>query len=137
VAHLFASRAGVLPQRRMVLHWDDSYAELDFAAQRSLSSIPTPEFHQARAQDGFTRPRVTELAALRESLHTRYFRVTEADWSGQREPLARELEHFVDCVRTGADPIVNGRRAREAVRVATLVVEAARQHRPQLLSEAA
>jgi predicted dehydrogenase len=40
-----------------------------------------------------------------------------------RPPLDTELEYFVNSVRTGAPPLVNGRVGLEALRVALLVKE--------------
>jgi len=37
------------------------------------------------------------------------------------EPLVRELQHFVDAVRTGTPPLVTGRHALETLRIAKLI----------------
>ncbi|MCD4807895.1 MAG: Gfo/Idh/MocA family oxidoreductase [Methanococcoides sp.] len=39
------------------------------------------------------------------------------------EPLAKELEHFIDCVRTGKKPIVSGVEGKHALNVALAAIE--------------
>ena len=126
VAHLVANRAGVTPRREMTIRWADSTAELDFAARRSVTSVATAEFHRERGR--FARARPDEIPALQEAMRSRFFEVTEKDWSGGPEQLRLELEHFVSCVRSGTEPIASGRHGRDAVRLANLVLDAAHQH---------
>ncbi|MBI4878516.1 MAG: Gfo/Idh/MocA family oxidoreductase [Planctomycetes bacterium] len=45
----------------------------------------------------------------------------EAQGSGE-EPLRRELEHFVDCVRAGARPVVSGEEGLAAIEIAERVL---------------
>ena len=61
-------------------------------------------------------------------MRSRFFEVTEKDWSGGPEQLRLELEHFVSCVRSGTEPIASGRQARDAVRLAAAILDAASQH---------
>jgi len=52
--------------------------------------------------------------------------VTEIPFLDRRgEPLALELEHFVDCVVEGRRPRISGEDGLEALRLATMVVDAA------------
>lgn len=126
VAHLSASRAATASFREMTLWWSHSLAQLDFAAQRTVTSVPTPAFHQAGSR--FVNPAPQQVPALREALRGHYFEVTENDWSGGPELLALELDQFVTCVRNRQEPLVNGTRARQAVELAVTVEQAARQH---------
>ena len=41
----------------------------------------------------------------------------------KREPLKKELESFIECVRTGKKPIVSGVEGRRALRVALEIIE--------------
>jgi UDP-N-acetylglucosamine 3-dehydrogenase len=43
------------------------------------------------------------------------------------EPLRRELESFVECVRAGARPVVSGEDGLRAVRTATLIADEIRR----------
>ncbi|AJC71443.1 oxidoreductase [Thermococcus guaymasensis DSM 11113] len=44
----------------------------------------------------------------------------------KREPLRNELEHFIECVKAGKKPIVDGRAGLHALRVALLAQKSAR-----------
>ena len=123
-AQLVASRAAVHPSRIMTCWWTDAMAELDFASQKTISSVPTRAFSQAGNR--LLNPPPAMVPRLRDSLRGHYFEITERDWSGGPELLAVELEHFVNCVRERRDPLVNGRRARDAVMVAATIERAAR-----------
>lgn len=46
------------------------------------------------------------------------------------EPLAREMTHFLDCVRNGAEPVSGGRRAVSVVRTIERMQAALREGRP-------
>jgi predicted dehydrogenase len=127
-AHLTASRADVRPSREMAVRWTNSMAHLDFATRRSVVAVPTTAFHNAGSL--FVNPSAHELSSLRDRLHKDFFHVTEHDGTACPELLAVELEHFVTCVRTGREPLVNGQRALDAVRLADAVSRAA--HSPQL-----
>jgi predicted dehydrogenase len=53
--------------------------------------------------------------------------VSEAVPIEKDEPLARELASFVRCVRDRGNPVVGGRHASEALRIAVRICEAIRQ----------
>jgi predicted dehydrogenase len=41
----------------------------------------------------------------------------------REEPLKRELEDFIDAVRTGREPAVTGRQGRDALALATRIAQ--------------
>lgn len=45
----------------------------------------------------------------------------------KREPLKNELEHFVECIETGCEPIVKGEDGLSAIKVALAAVDSYRQ----------
>ena len=45
------------------------------------------------------------------------------------EPLKRELEHFLDCVRDNKKPLVSGVEGREALKVALMINQKIWEHR--------
>jgi predicted dehydrogenase len=124
VAHVMASRADVSARREMTLRWTQSLAQLDFANQRTVTSVPTPTFSLVGSR--FVNPPPQQLATLRDGLHGHYFEVTQRDWSGGPELLAVELEQFVANVLGAKEPLVNGQRGLAAVELADRVQRAAR-----------
>ena len=132
VAHLVATRAAMTPRREMTIRWSEGTAQLDFAGRRSVTAVATAEFRRERGR--LARPRPEEIASIQEALRSRYFLVTEKDWSGGPEPLLLELEQFVSCVCNRTEPAVNGRTARDAIALAAAILDAARkQPAPQSL----
>jgi UDP-N-acetylglucosamine 3-dehydrogenase len=51
----------------------------------------------------------------------------------RKDPYLSELEHFISCIRTGAEPIVTASDATDAVRIALAAGESARTGLPQRL----
>lgn len=123
VAQLTASRADIKPVREMTVRWTQSHAHLDFAARRTVVCSPKPDFYESAHY--FANPPVSQIAALRERLHTDFFQVSETDHSGGPELLAVELEHFITCTRNHHEPLTSGPRARDAVKLAASIVRAA------------
>jgi predicted dehydrogenase len=134
-AHLTASRADVQPSREMTIRWTHGVARLDFAAQRTVVSLPTPAYFAAAPQ--LARPHPKLIPSLKEKMNGTFFTVTERDWSGGRELLAVELEHFVTCVRTHTRPLVSGESARDAVVVAAAIERSLRTGAESGLAQAA
>ena len=113
VANVTASRVSDRTERRMRIFQPDSFLVCDFG----LSRI-----------DRFTRngdPATQGLAAIsRES------------WDIPKEDsLFNEISEFLDCVRGGRVPTVDGRVGREALRVASMIIDNLRAHRHRIESE--
>ena len=124
VARLTASRADSISRREMTIWWGDSVAHLDFANKRTVTTIATEEFHRVRGR--FRQANSRELAALQKRFQDgKYFSVTEQQWIADRDQLTQELEEFLHCVRTGAEPRIDGPQARDAVHAASAILLAA------------
>jgi len=98
IANLTASRISRERVRKARFFQKDAYVSIDFAAQ---------ELEVYRLVQGGARPIIHggKVDVPRE------------------EPLRRELEDFVDAVRTGRSPGVTGRDGRNALALATRVAE--------------
>jgi len=100
VANVTASRVSTKKQRRIRVFAHNAYYALDFVDQQVevAEAIPSP---------GGGRPeiRIEKLAIE------------------PKPPLDAELAAFIECVRTGAMPLVTGAAGLEALRVAMLVKE--------------
>jgi len=108
VADLTASRVGQHKVRELVIAQRHRYISVDLIRQVvSISSIHRSDF-------------VTENGpAYRES------GIVEIPFLQARgEPLGAEVDHFLECVRTRAEPRTTGRDGVEAVRVAHWIREA-------------
>jgi predicted dehydrogenase len=99
IANLTASRISRERVRKARFFQKDAYVSIDFAAQEL-------EVY-----------RLVQHASTRPIIHGGKMDVS------REEPLRRELEDFVDAVRTGRSPGVTGRDGRDALALATLVAE--------------
>jgi predicted dehydrogenase len=98
VANVIASRVSEKKTRRIRVFQPTGYLSLDFIEQ-------TIDIAYTRAVPGEERPEI-----VRERIEVEPVK-----------PLDRELETFVECVRTGRSPLVDGRVGLEALDVALKV----------------
>ena len=126
VANLTASRASFTPTRKMRIWGTEGYASLDFATKQATLIHPSEAF--LRGDLNLEEVDLTQPAAVREHLFGKVLRVDKVQTSG-REPLALELEDFVQAVRRQARPRVNGEDALRAMRVADEVLKSLNAHR--------
>lgn len=125
VATVTASRASNTPRRQMRVWAPEGYASLDFA-KRALTLIQPSETLRRHGLD----PRSLDpgtLGRLKDDLFGRHLQVLELD-RNEGDQLTRELQHFVQCVRTGARPRVSGEEARDALALAARILEKINTH---------
>jgi predicted dehydrogenase len=125
VANMTASRASQAPRRRMQIWAPEGYLSLDFA-KRGLTLIQPSEALRQRGLD-VRRLSPSSLATLKDDLFGRHLEVLHLD-RNQGDQLTRELQHFIHCVRTGETPRVRGADGRNALALATRVLESLRGH---------
>jgi predicted dehydrogenase len=107
VATVTASRISYKTERRMRIFQPNRYIIADFANGRIDS-------YSVRGD-----PHSEGLAAIR-------FDSVEVP---KEDSLGNEIAEFLDCVRSGRKPRVNGREGCEALRVAKMVIESMAEHR--------
>jgi len=126
VANVTASRVSSAPVRRMRIWSPEGYASLDFA-QRCLTLVqPSDELRLHGLDCGHLD--AAGLAMLRNEMFGRHLQVQRLDCN-HGDQLTRELEHFVDCVRTGTCPRASGEDGCRAMALATRVLESIAAHR--------
>ena len=118
VANLTASRVTPMRKRKIRIFQKDAYISADYIEQeielfRRVAN-PNPEPGQPRVSIIRSKERIRK-----------------------EEPLKLELEHFLDCVIRGSEPLVRGEHGRDAlelaVTIADLVHERLDTYGPQLL----
>jgi predicted dehydrogenase len=125
VADLRASRLHPAAVRSMQVWGVEGFAGLDFTRRRL--TLMQPAEHLARRRLDARTLDTAALAALRAELFGRHIQVRELDLDGG-DQLTRELQQFVQCVRTGQKPRVDGTAGRDALAVATQVLDSLRAH---------
>jgi predicted dehydrogenase len=125
VANVMASRASATPRRRMRIWAPEGYVSLDFA-KRALTLVQPSE---SLRQDGLDARRLSPaaLATLKDDLYGRHLQMLHLD-RNQGDQLTRELQHFIHCVRTGERPRVRGEEGRDALALATRILESLAAH---------
>jgi predicted dehydrogenase len=125
VASLTASRASFQAVRKMRLFGPEGYVTLDFAARHATIVRPSDRLRRGEIDlDGLD---LGQPAAVKERIFGKILRVDQVQAEG-REPLALELEDFVQAIRTGSRPRVTGADALRAIRLADQVLRSLRSH---------
>jgi predicted dehydrogenase len=125
VATLTASRASTAPARRMQVWAPEGYLSVDFARRHLMLVQPREELRRHGLD-----PRLLgdeARARLKDEFFDRCMEVLHLDCAGG-DQLTRELQHFVRCVQTGAQPRCSGEDGRDALALATRVLESLRAH---------
>lgn len=126
VAHVTASRITQRPKRRLRVWAPEGYAGIDFVT-RKLTLVQQSEEvrrHGLRVESLDAAAR----AQLKDEVFGRFLQVLNLDGDRKGDQLTAELRHFVDCVRSGTRPRVNGEDGRDALELAERVLGALRTH---------
>ncbi len=128
VADLTASRVHPEALRRLRIWGAEGYAGIDFARRHLTLMQPAEGVRQGRLDSRRLDP--ATVASLRNELFGRFVQTQELDLSQRHacDQLTRELEEFVRCVRTGAVPRADGRAGRNALALASQVLDGLRKH---------
>jgi predicted dehydrogenase len=125
VVDLTASRASYASLRKMRIWSTEGYASLDFAAKRATLVQPSHEF--LCGQLDLDEVDLSQPMAVKEHLFGKVLRVDKIQAQG-REPLALEIEDFVQAIRSGTRPRVTGDDALRAMRVADQILKSLNAH---------
>jgi predicted dehydrogenase len=126
VANITASRASRAPQRKMRIWSPEGYAGIDFAKCRLTLIQPSAELRRHGLVAGKLPP--APRGILKDELFGRYLQVLERECSTGSDSLTRELKHFVHCIRTGTRPRVSGDEGRDAIALASRILESIHRH---------
>ncbi len=105
IADLSASRISLKKYRYIRIFQKDSYLSLDYAT-------PQLKIYQKKAP---VLRSLLDVEILKPKL-------------SKQEPLALELDHFLQCVREGKTPLVSGKHGRDALELAREVLDNLKIH---------
>jgi predicted dehydrogenase len=125
VANVTASRVSPVPVRRMHVWAPEGFAGVDFAHRHLRLMQPSESFRRGRCDPRQLDP--TALGSLKADLFLRHLETLDLDCN-QGDQLTRELQDFVHCVRTGSRPRVTGEDGRQAIALATQILDSLREH---------
>ena len=125
VANLTASRASFQATRKMRLYGAEGYVSLDFATKQGTLVRPSDSLRNGVIDlEGVD---MSQPAAIKDRLFSKILRVDRVQTEG-REPLALELEDFVQAVRGLSQPRVSGEDGLRAMRLADLILSSLNHH---------
>jgi len=125
IADLTASRAHPTPYRQMHLWGAEGYAGIDFAQQR-LKLVQPSESVRAHGLDP-SKLDPASRALIKDELFGRHLETCTVTGRGC-DQLTCELQEFVKCVQSGAQPRVSGRAGQAAIAVAEQIIGSMKQH---------
>jgi predicted dehydrogenase len=104
IANLTASRVTPVKKRKIRIFQRDAYISVDYVEQE------LELFRRVRTRNPEPGMPAVTIVRTKERLP-------------KEEPLRLELDHFVDCVRRGSEPMVKGEHARDALELAVAVCD--------------
>jgi predicted dehydrogenase len=125
VANLTASRASYAAMRKMRIWSAEGYASLDFAGKSATLVQPSDEFLSGWLD--LEKVDLSQPMAVKQHVFGKVLRVDQVQPAG-REPLALEIEDFVQAVRCGTRPRVGGDDALRAMRLADQILKSLNAH---------
>jgi predicted dehydrogenase len=127
IADLTASRVHPAVSRRMQVWAPEGYAGIDFAARHLTLMQPAARL----LRNSFDSRRLSPdmLASIKNDLFGGYVQVLEKECSsGPADQLTRELQAFVESLHTGRRPRVDGVAGRDALALASRILDRLRTH---------
>jgi predicted dehydrogenase len=120
VANITASRVSFEPMRRIRLFSENSYISLDYQKQEALIYKKSPKLTlKSINAEGKGVSNITDLKNFSFGDMLKIERIK----MDNQEPLKKELESFVDCVKNGKQPVVSGEEGINAIKIAAIIRE--------------
>jgi predicted dehydrogenase len=118
VANFNASRVHPTSVRRMQAWGAEGFVEVDFAKRHLTIMQPASSLRHASS---------ATLMSYKAELFTRHIETLEVDCAGG-DQLTAELRDFIQCLHSGASPRVGGSAGRDAIALASLILDSMRNH---------
>jgi predicted dehydrogenase len=125
VVDLKASRVHPTPVRCMHVFGPEGFAGIDFARRRL--TLMQPAEHLRQRQIDSRQADAATLASLKSELFGRHVQVQELDCN-VGDQLTLELRDFIQCVRSGRQPRVDGGAGKDALAVAGRILDRLHAH---------
>ncbi|HVR84069.1 MAG TPA: Gfo/Idh/MocA family oxidoreductase [Planctomycetota bacterium] len=125
VANLTASRISEKSMRKTRIFSEDCYVTVDTLAKEAWIYRTTPQLGEALAK--LPKDRDLNLADL-ATIPKEFYSIQEVKLA-EEEPLARELQSFLDAVEHKRDPVVPGEHGVRAMKAADTILTEMRAHR--------
>ncbi|GAX62198.1 1-carboxy-3-chloro-3,4-dihydroxycyclohexa-1, 5-diene dehydrogenase [Candidatus Scalindua japonica] len=120
VANITASRVSFEPMRRIRLFSENSYISLDYQKQEALIYKKSPKLTLKSIDP--ERKGVSSITDLKNFSFGDMLKIERIIMNNQ-EPLKKELESFIDCIKNGKQPVVSGEEGINAIKTAAVIRE--------------
>ena len=125
VANITASRVSFVPMRKIRLFSEDSYISLDYQKQEAIIYRKSPQLTLKSMNIEDTD--VSSIKDLKNFVFGDLLKIEQIKMDNE-EPLKKELESFVNCVRNSEDSIVPGEEGIKAIKTATIIEDEIRRN---------
>jgi predicted dehydrogenase len=118
VANITASRVSFEPMRKIRLFSEDSYISLDYQKQEAMIYKKSPELtlKSINVED----KDVSTIKDLKSFVFGDLLKIERIKMDNQ-EPLKKEIESFVNCIKNGENPVVSGEEGLTAIKTASII----------------
>ncbi len=118
VANITASRVSFEPMRKIRLFSEDSYISLDYQKQEAIIYKKSPKLtlKSIKTEDAD----VSTIKDLKNFAFGDLLKIERIKMDNQ-EPLKKELESFVSCIKDGKGPVVSGEEGIKAIKAAAII----------------
>ncbi len=120
VANITASRVSMEPMRKIRLFSENSYISLDYQKQEALIYKKSPKLTLKSIDTESTR--VSTIRDLKNFSFGDLLKIERIKMNNQ-EPLKKELESFINCIKNGEQPVVSGEEGIKAIKTAAIIRE--------------
>jgi predicted dehydrogenase len=118
VANITASRVSFEPMRKIRLFSENSYISLDYQKQEALIYKKSPKL--TLKSINAENENVSTLEDLKNFSFGDLLKIERIKMSNQ-EPLRKELESFINCIKNGEQPVVSGEEGIKAIKIAAII----------------
>ena len=118
VANITASRVSFEPMRKIRLFSEDSYISLDYQKQEAMIYKKSPKLtlKSINVED----KDVSTIKDLKSFVFGDLLKIERIKMDNQ-EPLKKEIESFVNCIKNGENPVVSGEEGLTAIKTASII----------------
>jgi predicted dehydrogenase len=134
VVNLTASRVSMKPARRMRVFSPEGYVSLDFQQRHATIIQPTATARTLKQQLDLHKLDPAQMVLFKEKLFGQYLQIREIDMNAV-DQLTLELRDFARCVQTGSRPKVTGEDGRNAIALASQILDRIKTHQWEGTSE--
>jgi len=129
VANVTASRVSNKSMRKIRVFSEDSYVSLDYGKREALIYRPSPQILSGEfdVAEFMRTVDISKVKDLKDIVFKDLVRIEQVKMD-EFEPLKREIESFLECVRGGGEPVVTGEHGVRAMRAAMMITEKINTH---------